>query len=96
MDWLTHMASAKALKRWKAERQADDSWQNRNQRLYIVSEGIPATLKVKRQEVKKRFLLRTNGVQAKTKTNPKLEVTCHASISQKKDIMSMSTSVCRL
>ena len=33
MVLLMLKASAKAWKRWKAERQSDDPWQNRNQRL---------------------------------------------------------------
>ena len=96
MVLLMRKASAKAWKRWKASRWLmDDSWQNRTQRL-LFQKAFHLHWKLKdRIEVQKQFLLRTNGVQAKkTLINPKLEVTCDASTSQKKDIM--CTNMCRL
>ena len=94
MDWLMGKAPAKAWKRWKAERQADDSWQNRNQRLLFQ---MAFHLHWKWKKILKSrndFFLGPMEFKLEKNTNPKLEVTCDASISQKKDIM--CTNMCRL
>ena len=67
MVLLMLKAWAKTWKRWKAERQADDPWQNKHQRL-LFQKAFHLHWKLKDWiEVKKRFFLRTNGVQAKKK-----------------------------
>ena len=91
---LMRKASAKAWKRWKAERQSDDSWQNRNQRLLF---HMAFHLHWKWKKILKSrndFFLGPMQFKLEKNTNPKLEVTCDASISQKKDIM--CTNMCRL
>ena len=65
---LTRNASAKTWKRWQAERQADDPWQNRNQRL-LFQKAFHLHWKLK-TDLKWRndffyVFLRTNAVKLK-------------------------------